>query len=476
MAWRSCAEGRPRQTEDRCSAVEGFRRFYSSPIVGASCEARLIEPGVRKGRIAALLIFAISSTATAYADAAISAASPKVVTVLEHRSVGSSEFEAVHMAAEAFNREQSVYRVELSPTISLHFDDRVQDAAAAGALPCVVEFDGPYLYSFAWAGYLQPLDRFAPRSLRRDVLPSIIAQGTYDGRLYSLGQFDSGLGLWGNRRYLRAAGVRIPTVASPWSLAEFEQALKKLSTVRGVKYPLELNVYDSTATEFYAYAYAPILKGFGGGILSHGPHPSAQGALNGPQSIAAMDRFQSWFKKGWAASDLHGVDSFYAGEAALSWNGHWRYADYRRALGSDLTLLPLPDFGTGVKTGMGSWAWGISSTCREPEGAWKFLAHLMSAREILRMTQANGGVPARRSVLAQSQLYGLGGALHVFAQQLDAGYGAPRPPSPNYNLVSRTFSSAVRAIVRGGDVKRELDKAAGIIDNDIAAHNGYPVE
>ncbi len=92
------------------------------------------------------------------------------------------------------------------------------------------------------------------------------------------------------------------------------------------------------------------------------------------------------------------------------------------------------------------------------------------------MTQANGGVPARRSVLAQSQLYGLGGALHVFAQQLDAGYGAPRPPSPNYNLVSRTFSSAVRAIVRGGDVKRELDKAAGIIDNDIAAHNGYPVE
>src|SRR5687767_15335853 len=43
------------------------------------------------------------------------------------------------------------------------------------------------------------------------------------------------------------------------------------------------------------------------------------------------------------------------GRVALSWTGHWKYPSYRAALGRDLILLPLPDFGHGVKTGMGSW-------------------------------------------------------------------------------------------------------------------------
>jgi len=52
-----------------------------------------------------------------------------------------------------------------------------------------------YLSAFAWPGYLQPIDRFVPPDVLRDFLPSIVAQGTYRGRLYSLGEYDSGMGL-----------------------------------------------------------------------------------------------------------------------------------------------------------------------------------------------------------------------------------------------------------------------------------------
>jgi hypothetical protein len=68
--------------------------------------------------------------------------------------------------------------------------------------------------------------------LKDDLLPSIVVQGTWRDRLYAIGAYDSGLAIFGSRRYLHAAGVRIPTVAHPWTLAEFEAALQKLSAVR----------------------------------------------------------------------------------------------------------------------------------------------------------------------------------------------------------------------------------------------------
>jgi multiple sugar transport system substrate-binding protein len=134
----------------------------------------------------------------------------------------------------------------------------------------------------------------------------------------------------------------------------------------------------------------------------------------------------------------------------------------------------LPDFGHGLKTGMGSWGWSITSTCPDPAGAWAFLSHLMSVNEILRMSDANGAVPARKSALARSKLYGSHGPLEVFAQQLFVGAGFPRPAMPGYGTISKAFAKAAGAIIAGADVQTELTRAANAIDEDIAARRGYP--
>ncbi len=424
---------------------------------------------VQAGAIIAVLTLILASGGRAASEPR----SPRIVTLMMHFDVDGRDYKVVREAADRFNKSQQDYRVEVSAIDIYYYNERIENAGATGTLPCLIWIDSPYLYSFAWSGYLRPLDVFAPPELIRDLLPSIVEQGRYQGRLYSLGQFDVGLGLWANRRYLRAAGVRIPTVKSPWSLAEFEQALQRLSKVKGVDHPLNMSIFMGTPNEFYAFAITPFLKSFGGDILTHGSTVSADGALNGPKSVAAMKRFQSWFINGWAAKDPHGGDSFAGKKAALSWIGAWQYRSYREALGRDLVLLPLPDFGRGVKTGIGSWSWGMSSTCREPVGAWRFLAYLMTPTEILRISEADGAIPARRSVLNKSPFYQRGGPRRVLAEQLEAGYGVRRPQYVNYALLSLTLSEAVRAIASGGDVKQELDKATLIIDNDIAAHNGY---
>jgi len=189
-------------------------------------------------------------------------------------------------------------------------------------------------------------------------------------------------------------------------------------------------------------------------------------------SRAAVRHIRHWFDAGWASA-RDSPDDLEKGRVALAWNGHWHYRSARKALGRDLVVMPLPDFGRGIKTGMGSWAWAISSTCPAPEGAWAFMADLLSTEGILRMTNLNGAVPARRSALHRSPLYGPGGPLHLLVRQLELG-GVPRPVTPAYGSVSQAFRNAIVNIVMGGDAQTELSNAADRIDRDIAAHDGYP--
>jgi multiple sugar transport system substrate-binding protein len=89
------------------------------------------------------------------------------------------------------------------------------------------------------------------------------------------------------------------------------------------------------------------------------------------------------------------------------------------------------------------------------------------------MTNANGAVPSRRSALSRSELYGPGGPLQIYVQQLFSGAGVPRPATPGYSVISRSFAKAVESIIAGQDVQTALTRAARAIDEDIAAHREY---
>ena len=401
-----------------------------------------------------------------------SGAAPTIVTVRTHSDPLSPEFVFVKQVADAFNRRQHTYQVDFASALRRDYATWVHREAANGTLPCLLDFDGPFLAEFAWPQYFQPIDRFVPKAMLDDFLPSIVAQGSYQGRLYGLGQFESGVVMWGNLRYLRAAGVRIPTLQAPWSLDEFEQSLARLATNKQIAHPINFSFFNGRGNEYLPYGYAPIVQGFGGDLIDRRTYASAKGVLDGPRSVDAITHIKRWYDAGWASTREQPTD-LAGGKVALYWNGHWAYRPSVKALGKDLVLLPLPDFGHGIKTGMGSWAWAISSACRTPEGAWAFLTDLLSTESILRVTELNGAVPGRRSALLRSPLYAEHGPLRMIVQQLELG-GVPRPATPAYGTISVAFRNAVVNIVKGADPQSELSKAAATIDQHIAAHHGYP--
>jgi multiple sugar transport system substrate-binding protein len=399
---------------------------------------------------------------------------PITIQLFFHSGQGP-ERDALNASLQAFSEKFPGITVEVVQLPEVRYTDEVNVAALAHSLPCLLDFDGPTLYNYAWSGYLLPLDKYVSPEMKADFLPSIIQQGTYNHHLYSLGQFDSGLGIYANKHYLSEARVRIPTLNHPWTLAELKSILAKLKNVPGVQYPLDLEMnYGYSSGEWYTYGFSPFVESFGGDLINRSNYQSADGVLNGPDAVTAMTWFQDLFKQGY--SNLLPADDtdFSSGRSALNWVGHWAYPAYSQALGDNLLVLPAPNLGKGAKTGMGSWNWGITSSCKTPDAAWQVLNFLLSPHEIARMSNANGAIPARKSVIARSKLYAPNGPLYVFVQQLQMGIAEPRPITPAYPAITSAFAEAVVNIAAGANVKKELDEAVQKIDQDIQDNQGYP--
>ncbi|MBC7249178.1 MAG: sugar ABC transporter substrate-binding protein [Anaerolineae bacterium] len=427
--------------------------------------------------VIAALVLAACPSPTTQVPATEPPKPEKVKIKVWFHSGKGEEREVLDAQVADFNAMQDEVEVEAIRLPEGSYNEQVSAAALAGDLPDLLDFDGPFLYNYAWAGYLTPLDPYVSDELKADFLPSIIAQGTYGGKLYSLGTFDSGLAIWGNKAYLEKAGVRIPNgIEDAWDLAEFNDALQKLQALDEVEYAIDFKMNYGQG-EWYTYGFSPIIQSWGGDLIDRSDYMSADGVLNGPEAVEAMTWFQSLFEDDYANVKPAGDDDFYGRKiTALSWVGHWMWTPHHEGLGDDLVLIPMPKFGDKAVTGMGSWNWGITTQSKHPEAAWKFLEYLIDPDQILRMTNANGAVPARKSALAKSDLYGEGGPLNIFVQQLEGGVAVPRPITPAYPTITEAFAEAVQNIVTGADVQTELDKAVEKIDQDIADNQGYPIK
>ncbi len=261
----------------------------------------------------------------------------------------------------------------------------------------------------------------------------------------------------------------------------------------GANGPLDIK-WAYGAGEWRSYGYSPMIQSAGGDLIDRSTMASADGFLNGPEAVGALTTFQGWVNDGLVdivAEDDSNVEFGPDGEPGtgdetpISWVGHWMYPDYNKYIGDDLVNLPLPDFGNGSKTGMGSWNWAVSTG---PDGVPNtgdeadldavaaFIKHVTSAPEIKRFTDANGAVPATKEALANSPLHQPGGIMYIYVENLQNAHtdtslvqsgAVPRPATPAYGYIRDRFSDAMADIIAGADVQSTLDTATKAIDQEI---------
>jgi len=386
-----------------------------------------------------------------------------------HGAGNEVESRIINQIVDDFNASQSDWKVVIESFPQLSYNDSVVAAALAGNLPCVLDVDGPNMPNWAWSGYMQPLPIDA--SEFDDFLPG--TKGIWGDKLYSIGLWDAAVALYARKSTLEELGLRTPTLEEPWTGEEFMAALDAAKASGKFTYPLDLGMNDQG--EWYPYAFSPFLQSFGGDIVDRSTYQTAEGALNGDAALEFGEWWQKLFADGYAPGTSEDPadqqTGFIDGKFAFQWNGNWRAVATMEAV-DDVVFLPAPDFGEGNKIGGGSWQFGVSASCPNPDGAAAFIKFATQDKYLAAFSDGIGLIPSTASAAALTENYKEGGPLAVF-YDLSKEQAVLRPVTPGYVVQAKVFIKALADIANGADVADTLDAAVDEIDSDIKQNKGY---
>lgn len=298
---------------------------------------------VRATAAASLLALAVTGCGGGGGGAQAEGGSGKgEIKIWAHQGV-EAEVNVLQSAVKDFNSSQSDVTAKLQLIPEADYTKTIA-ATSPDDLPDVLEFDGPLMSSFVYDGKLSPAGDFVNDETAKNQTDSVLSQNTYPGdkKIYGLSLFDSGLGIYGNKKLLDAAGVKYPTgLDDAWTADEFEAALKTLAGKD--EDGKVLDIKENYGGEWPTYGFLPVVNSAGSVVEKDN---KAEGNLNSPEAVAAVQQFAGWRQYVDPNSD---DKAFTGGRVSLSWVGHWVYNDYAKALGDDLVVLPLPDFGAGPR-------------------------------------------------------------------------------------------------------------------------------
>lgn len=354
-------------------------------------------------------------------------------------------------------------------------DSKMQVAPVVGDAPDMIVADYLQIPSYYEAGLIASIEERMSSEIKDDLLQSVVNESTYDETMIATAQFDAGMALWANKSMLEDAGIRIPTsYKDAWDKEEFEDALAKLKA-NGVEYPIYIRQNKPSSLYF---TYMPILASFGGNYMN--PETGlTKGTLDSEETIAAYS-YISWLEEqGYINANCDYEDGFYGRkESALALLGHWKYKDHVDNLGDDAIIIPIPDFGNGVYTCSGSTVWSMTTSAKENEvedEVWAVMEKSLSPEYINKITDFNGAIPSRKSVLDQKEELKEGGRLYLYREQLEAGISVLRPLTLAHMTIYTEMESTTADIIGGADASESLHNAAETID-EIIVENEWNVQ
>ncbi|PJM78519.1 extracellular solute-binding protein [Bifidobacterium scaligerum] len=426
--------------------------------------------------LAASLAIASLVTVGGCGEAARAAAKANAneITIWTHTAGSEAELAGVQQIIDDYNAspdKKATIKLQSFPQSS--YNDSVISASSANNLPCLVDVDQPNTPYWAWANILDPLTDEALLKRTKDLIPS--ATGKWNDKVYTVGYFDATVALFARKSVLKKLGIRIATVDKPWTKDEMDDALAKLKATGEWNYPFEIGTADNKS-EWYAYAYAPILQSFGGDLVNRKDYQSADGVLNGKEGKAFANWMRDLVAKGYISSK-GGSDTaldFVNNKSGLLYGGIWSMSTFQKYAKDydDIVVMPMTDFGHGSVTGGGSWTVGMTPTCPNKAAAQDYIRFSLQDKYIANMASAGMNIPTTKAAQQMVKPFAKGGDMQIFTE-ISEKYVKMRPETPAYNFISTEFRKTIGDIMNGADVNTWLDKAVNHIDGNIQGADGY---
>ncbi|KIL36466.1 ABC transporter substrate-binding protein [Cohnella kolymensis] len=315
-------------------------------------------------------------------------------------------------------------------------------------------FYQPGIGNLVVKGLVQPLkttdavlDTYTPESLQA------LSQ---DGQLYGLPLVTETYAMFYNKKLLPEA---------PKTIADLEKIAQERTNAKKQEYGFLFE-----ATNFY-FAWS-LLGGNGGYIFKQddqGKYDINDIGLNKEGTVKGAKLIQSWFDKGYLPKGINGDivgGLFGEGKVGAVINGPWAINDYKKTLGDDLGIAPLPTLEDGAHptSFIGVKGWMLSKFSKHPEWAADLAAFITNEQNAMAFFKGTGEVPPVKNVLNNPDLTN-DPLVAGFSAQIQ--YGQPFPTVPELDHVWDPMANALTFVMEGKDVQTSLDDAVRMIQDKM---------
>ena len=293
--------------------------------------------------------------------------------------------------------------IHIEPILVARKDDwtKFVTASQARRAPCVVQED---LATAAYNGYLMPLDKFwaaEPPAFRATYSDDIMAAMHWKGDLY-------GLPIWGgvfaeiyNTDMLKAAGL--DPAHPPTTIAEYLDWMRKLTKPGQWGTAVLGGPTDTTTRVLLTWIWA------NGGEAFNADMTKATFAAN-PKTLDAIKTYLGLVQQGLAAPSpnttnyLEQTVLFGQGKIAAMRSAYWAIAKVavdNPAMAGKMSVGPVP--GNGATLALLSPA-SISSSCKYPDQAWKFIKFQAEKKWALERARVSNWMPLRNDMTHEPEI------------------------------------------------------------------------
>jgi multiple sugar transport system substrate-binding protein len=333
------------------------------------------------------------------------------------------EVETLKPLLAAFERENPDVPVELVH-IPDEYPHKVRLMAAARRMPDVLFLENQTLPGFARRGVLRDLAPFLakdPTVKRVDFYPQTLEALTYQGTLYAIPRDLSNLAIFYNQQLFDEAHVPYPEAG--WTYEDMVARARKLT--HGEQFGIGFAPYP--------IYWLPYVWSDGADVAD----PSlTRCTLLDPPALAALHRYLDLRTRYHCAPTEAQVGNarmsqlFAQGKLAMMVGGRWVVPGFRKKLAFGWDVAPFPRGKAGSIVDADASGWAISSTCKEPEKAWRLIRYLAGKQASEAFTRSGLIVPARPDV-ANSAAFLAGKPAHsrVFLDVIPSSRPTLTPPS-----------------------------------------------
>ncbi|WP_327698358.1 ABC transporter substrate-binding protein [Streptomyces sp. NBC_00459] len=285
---------------------------------------------------------------------------------------------------------------------SIH--DQLLTSFEGGEAPDIIHDASDDLADFAYGGYLADLRELLPERLKSDIPQRSWETTTFGDGVYGVPFLQEPRVLIANAKWLKEAGVRIPTPEQPWSWPEFRQITRQLSGDGryGVAWPLKEPVSATLNLSLSA----------GGRLFHRDADGKVTVRFTAPEQVVPRtihdqvnsDDSASGSTLGSGGSDT--LPGFFGGRYAMVPLGF----SYRQQIaqqapkGFEWQVLPAPAGADGLTQGVSPQTLSIAEDSRHQREAAEFIDFMLRPENMVRLALGDWMLPTGTQALKSPSL------------------------------------------------------------------------